>query len=437
MVEQLPKRPHLGTLQYLVSAGKYLPRGLSHVMIANIAQQVLAFAGVLLIARLLPAEQFALVRIALAYAAVATILGAGGLTAPILRYCADPDLNDVQRRSLLGKALVWVLLFSALATIGAAVLVFLSGRGTDETFVLLAYALQIPALAATSLLLVYLQAVQRFRFLAYSQIVLRALTLCLTAAGAWLFGLEGLLVATVFAVFCGAVPLWLAARPSFKPIAENVPSDFSSLARYSLIGMLITTVGQYADLLLLDWLAPERSQIGAYSLATIFFFAASALAGAVQSVATPHFTGLMKDRDAFKSALRRWSTGLIIAGAVGAVGATAFAWIVEKLFLSVAYEGLGIMVGILMLRFWIWCSYAVGGAAMVGIGAIKQGTLVACMTTGVAYLAGYPLVLWAGVWGAAATQVIVAMLSAALVFWIIAIETRKLPLAADDEGVRK
>lgn len=436
MAEQRPKQTYLRRLQYLVTMGKRLPPGLSHVMVANIAQQVLAFAGVLFIAGLLPAEQFALVRIAIAYAAVATILGAGGLTAPILRYCADPELNDVQRRSLLGKALLWLLLFSALATICAGVLVFLSGRGSDETLVLLAYALQIPALAATSLLLVYLQAVQRFRFLAYFQIVLRGLTLCLTAVGAWLFGLEGLLVATVFAVFGGAVPLWLAARPSFKPSATNVPSDFSSLARYSLVGMLITTVGQYADLLLLDWLAPERNQIGAYSLATIFFFAASALAGAVQSVATPHFTGLMKDQTAFKSALRRWSFGLIVAGTVAAVGATAFACIVEKLFLSAAYEGLGIMVGILMLRFWVWCSYAVGGAAMVGIGAIKQGTLVACMTTGIAYLAGYPLVLWAGVWGAAATQVIVALVSAALVFWIIAVETRKLPLAADDEGVR-
>lgn len=436
MAEQPPRRQPPRALQYLTSVGKRLPSGLSHVMIANIAQQVLAFAGVLLIARLLPAEQFALVRIAIAYAAVATILGAAGLTAPILRYCADPEQSDKQRRSLLGKALVWLFLFSAVTAVAAAILVFLSGRGIDETFVLLAYALQIPALAATSLLLVYLQAVQRFRFLAYSQIVLRGLTLCLTAVGAWFFGLQGLLLATIFAVFGGAVPLWLAARPSFRPRATTVPPDFSSLARYSLIGMLITTVGQYADLLLLDWLAPERSQIGAYSLATIFFFATSALAGAVQSVATPHFTGLMKDRNAFKSTLRRWSTGLVLAGAVAAVGATAFAWIVEKLFLSAAYEGLGIMVGILMLRFWIWCSYAVGGAALVGIGAIKQGTLVACMTTGVAYLAGYPLVLCAGVWGAAATQVIVALLSAVLVFWIIAVETRKLPLAADDKGVQ-
>lgn len=436
MAEQAPERPSLRVLQYLTPVGSRLPSGLSHLMVANIAQQVLAFAGVLLIARLLPAEQFALVRIAIAYAAVATILGAAGLTAPILRYCADPELNDDQRRSLLGKALVWLLLCSAVTAVAAAVLVFLSGRGIDETFVLLAYALQIPALAATSLLLVYLQAVQRFRFLAYSQVVLRGLTLCLTVAGAWFFGLEGLLLATIFVVFGGAVPLWLTARPSFRPRAAKVPPDFFSLSRYSLVGMLITTVGQYADLLLLDWLAPERGQIGAYSLATIFFFAASALAGAVQSVATPHFTGLMKDRNAFKSALRRWTFGLVLAGAVAAIGATVFAWFVERLFLGAAYEGLGVMVGILMLRFWVWCSYAVGGAAMVGIGAIKQGTLVACMTTGVAYLAGYPLVLLAGVWGAAATQVIVALLSAVLVLWIIAVETRKLPLAADDKGAR-
>ncbi|WDR02349.1 hypothetical protein PSQ19_17270 [Devosia algicola] len=287
------------------------------------------------------------------------------------------------------------------------------------------------------MLLVYLQAVQRFRFLAYSQIAIRSLSLCLTILGTWLFGLPGLLLATLVAVLSGVVPLLMAARPTFGHPTLPLPRDFSALAKYSLVGMLISTVGQYADLMLLDWVVEDRGLIGVYSLATIFFFAASALAGAVQSVATPHFTGLMRDRIAFQLSLRRWTFGLTVAGAVTALGATTLAYLVEDLFLGPDYNGLSLMVAILMLRFWVWCTYAVGGAAMVGIGAIKQGTIIAAITTAVAFLVGYPFVLWAGVWGAATAQIVVALVTASLVYRVIASEIAKLSIVATaDKGTR-
>ena len=117
-------------MSVLHRVGTYLEalraRGLPHVMIANIAQQVLGFLGVLVLAKLLPPDEFALVRIAMAYVAVATILGAGGLTAPILRYCADPAFNAEGRRHLLGAGLRRLALVSAATLAGALLLVYLS-----------------------------------------------------------------------------------------------------------------------------------------------------------------------------------------------------------------------------------------------------------------------------------------------------------------------
>jgi O-antigen/teichoic acid export membrane protein len=193
--------------------------------------------------------------------------------------------------------------------------------------------------------------------------------------------------------------------------------------------MAITTIGQYADLMILDLVAADRSLIGMYSLATIFFFAASALAGAVQGVATPHFTGLIRNRAGFRSSLLRWSLWLIAGGIVVAIGAIVFAWLLEAFFLGQAYSSLSLMVALLMLRFCIWCSYAVGGAAMVGIGAIRQGTAIAFLTTAFAIAAGYPLVLWYGVWGAGVAQVLVAVLSAVLVFRVVAREASKIAIS--------
>lgn len=406
-----------------------LRHGLPHVMIANIMQQGMAFLGVILVARMLPAEEFAQVRIAMAYVAVATILGVGGFTAPILRYCADPSIDPPQRQRLLGVGLRRMIIAAFLTTGAFLGIVVGSGPKGTELMVLTAYALQVPALAATSLLLVYLQAIQRFKFLAYSQIMIRTLSFIMTVAACYIYGLTGFLFATLAVVAASVVPLFLAARPSFRQLEGDVPKDFSALAGYSLLGMAITTTGQYADLMMLDWVGADLSDVGVYSLATIFFFAASALVGAVQSVATPHFTGLIRDRERFRASLRRWSVWSMAGGIAVATGAIIVAWFVEVFFLGPAYSGLSLVVILLMLRFCIWCSYAVGGAAMVGIGAIKQGMTISFFTTSFAVLAGYPLVLWYGVWGAGIAQVLVAVLTAVLVFRVVARETAKIPLS--------
>ena len=393
---------------------------------SNIGQQLVAFLGVLVFAKLLPPEEFGLVRIAMAYVAVATIIAAGGLTAPVLRYCADPCFNSDERRRILGTALRRLVLVAVTSTVGALALIFLSGREGKDAMVLAAYALQIPALAAGSLLLVYLQAVQRFRYLAYSQVCIRLLSFVLTASATWLYGLNGLLVSAVVAAIAGALPLFMVARPLFHETA--LPKDFGILAKYSVVGMMISAVGQYADILILDWVGADRKLVAIYSLATIFFFALSAMAGAVQSVATPMFTNLMSDPTVFRSRLRRWTIGLSAAALPSAACVIALAWGLEKWFLSSSYAGLSHMVAILMLRFLLWCTYAVGGAALVGIGAIKQGTWIAALTTCLALVLGYPLCLAWNVWGAAWTQAVVALASALLVRLII---RRELALLAE------
>ena len=404
------------SIRFEASVRALLAHGLPHVMIANIAQQAVAILGVLVIVRVLPSDEFAMVRIAMAYVAVATVIGAGGLTAPVLRYCADARFSEEVRRQIIGAGLRRMVVPAIATMMGAFSLVFLSGRSNDEILVLGAYALQIPMLAASSLLLVYLQAVQRFHYLAYSQVVIRLFGFLLTSAAAWFYGLSGLLLATLLVAVASVVPLFVAARPLFHTLV--LPEDFGSLAKYSVVGVLVTTIGQSADILLLDWVGAERKLVAIYALATIFFMALSALAGSVQAVATPMFTGLISDPSGFRDRLCRWTLGLLAVALPVAVGVVGLAWGLEHWVLGPAYTSLSDMVSILMLRFCLWCTYAVGGAALLGLGAIRQGTWVAVLTTSLAFVVGYPLCLGWGIWGAAWTQVLVALASAFFV-WIV------------------
>lgn len=402
-------------------------RDLPHVMLGNAAQQAFSFATVLVIARLLDPGEFGMVRVALAYLAVATVVAAGGLTAPVLRYCADNGFDRTARRGLLGLALKRLLVV-ALATL-TIVLLLIAVRPADrvESSVFAAYALQLPALAATGLLGVYLQAVRRFKLMAYLPVATRSLALAVTAGATYFHGLPGLLVSSLAVAYLACVPLLLTTRPAWRPVGTlRIPADFSSLAFYSVTGSLITVVGQYADLILLDLTGVDKKEVAVYSLATIFFFSAVAVGGAAQGIATPAFTALLDQPQRFRAQLLKWS-GLLSAAAIPlAAMSILLAWIVEAYFLGPEYRDLSLLVALLMVKFCLWCTYAIGGAALVGIGALRVGTGIAVVTSALAVGMGYPMSVHYGIWGIAWTQVFVALASTALVWGVILVELRRL-----------
>lgn len=421
-----------GTITKVV--GKFFHHGLPYVMLSNVAQQGVAFVTVLVVARYLAPEEFAMVRLALAYVAIATVLAVGGITAPVLRYCADVALQDEDRRSFLGVSVRRVVVIS-FVVLGAA-LAWVVWWPVDplQATVYAAYALQLPGLAVASLVQVYLQAVQRFKALALYQVAIRLAALVLSVVAVVVWGLTGLLMAAGLVAYLSCVPLLALARPQWRPAdGFRVPKDFSGLAFYSVFGTVVTAIGQYADLIILDVTGVPKAAIAVYSLATVFFFAALAVGGAVQSVATPMFTGLIHDPKLFQRRLVRWSVLLALVAIPVSLGLVGLAWVVETRFLGSNYAGLSGLLAILMLKFFLWSIFAVGGAALVGVGAIRQGAWIATLTTILSVAIGFPLCEQYGVYGAAWTQVLVGLVSAVLVLSVVRHEIRLLARRAHAE----
>lgn len=421
-----------GTITKVV--GKFFHHGLPYVMLSNVAQQGVAFVTVLVVARYLAPEEFAMVRLALAYVAIATVLAVGGITAPVLRYCADVALQDEDRRSFLGVSVRRVVVISFVVLGAALAWVVWWPEDPVQAKVFAAYALQLPGLAVASLVLVYLQAVQRFKALAFYQVAIRLAALILSVGAVVVWGLHGLLVAAGLVAYLSCVPMLALARPQWRPaVSFQVPKDFSSLAFYSVFGTVVTAIGQYADLIILDVTGVPKAAIAVYSLATVFFFAALAVGGAVQSVATPMFTGLIHDPELFQRRLVRWSVLLALVAIPVSLGLVGLAWVVETRFLGSNYAGLSGLLAILMLRFFLWSIFAVGGAALVGVGAIRQGAWIATLTTILSVAIGFPLCEQYGVYGAAWTQVLVGLVSAVLVLSVVRHEIRLLARRAHAE----
>lgn len=409
--------------------------GLPYVMLSNFAQQGVAFLTVLFVAKLLPPSEFALFRVVLAYAAIATVLAVGGITAPILRYCADITLSQVERRWLLGIGIRRVSAISLAVALGALGLVLAWPMDALQSSVYSAYVLQLPGLALASLFLVYLQATQRFTELAFYQVAMRLVTMVLSVGAVYFFGLPGLLVAACLTAYLVCVPLWALSRPVFQACsAVAIPADFSSLAAYSVFGTAVTALGQYADVIILDLVGTQKEIIAVYSLATVFFFAALSVGGAVQSVSTPMFTALINEPQLFMKRLRRWSLLLAASAIPVAASLVLLAEALEKWFLGSDYAGLSEVLAILMLKFFLWSTIAVGGAALVGVGAIRQGAWIAVVTTLTTVAIGFPLCARYGMYGAAWTQALVGLLSAILILFVLRTEMIRLAQRAASQS---
>jgi O-antigen/teichoic acid export membrane protein len=396
--------------------------------LSNLAQQALAFLTVLAVAKILPENEFAHVRIAQAYLAVLLIVGAAGVTAPILRYSADANPSSLEKRRLFGHGLKIAMLASAALMATAFAVVFARYPADSvERLVFLGYAAQIPAVVALSISLVYLQGLQRFRQLAASQFLLKAIALPCLVGGAYLFGVSGFVVAALAMAIFSALVMLMSAPPAMARRRPNfLPSDFNSLARYSVIGTMLSTLGQSSDLILLDVLHVDKNAIGSYSLATVFLVAASALVGTAQSVATPAFTQLMNDPARFRQKLFAWSSGMFLAGIVVAGCLLGAAYALKLWFFGARYAEFPSLLSLLIIKFILWSTYAIGGAALVGIGAIKTGSYIAALTTALAFAVSYPLIDRFGVWGAAGAQVIVALITFLLIWWVIRGELQQL-----------
>lgn len=398
-----------------------------HIFSANLLLQLFAFGSTLLVAGMLKPAELGLIRSAQAYATVLVLLCGAGLTAPVLRYCADSNFSDADKKALLGLGLIRTAWFSGFVLLLTLTIDLILFSNQVEVRIYGTYALILPAMATTSLLFVYFQSRQEFRVLARNQVVIKLISLAAVVAATYWWGVLGFIIVTVLAAYIGLWPLIRFTRPVWRaPVDFAMPKNFYNLAFYSVLGMFLSALGQAADFILLGVTGVNKDDVGRYALASVFCMAAGMFVGAIQSVLTPRFTSLLNDHKLFKHTLYRWTKGTLIASVGVAFVVLAVAWVVERFFLPAHYNGFVSLLSILLIKFVLWASYAVGGAALLGAGVIKRGTWIALVTMILAFSTGYPLMKFAGVWGAAWMQVLVACATFVLVWWILRAELRVL-----------
>jgi O-antigen/teichoic acid export membrane protein len=409
-------------------------RGFFHLLTANFLTQFLGFGTMLLVAKFLAPSELGDIKILQSYGLLFAILAGFGLNTAVLKFCAESRTRE-DRQHILRQA----ILCSLGTTVGAVLLLIILARlgiiASSHHMLtwLTVYSAVIPFTVVSGILMVYLQALRQIREMARAQTVIKLQSFVLIVLCTWAWGFSGFVFSTIGAYAVGLVPLLRQAGTDFLHSSSGtLPTGFLHVAWFSMLANGVSTLGQNADIYMLDRFVADRARIGYYALATIFVLAANQVTATVQSIATPDFSERAHD----ESWIRRQMVRLQVRMSLLSVLVAAVIWLAASILIPAlygpAYHQTLVFLGVLLGKYILWSSYAVLGITLVGLGLMRFSLIVVAISTPLGLALTYFLLRRFGVMGAAWAQVATQAVNLFLVLCIVPIALRQLYRQQDD-----
>jgi O-antigen/teichoic acid export membrane protein len=383
-------------------------KGFFHLLSANFLTQFLGFGTILLVAKFLSPTELGEIKIIQSYAAVFIVLAGFGFNSGILKFCSENRTD--QERSYIFKHGIIHSLLTVLITLCLVVFLAFSGLITSTrnlSFWLVVYCLIIPFAVLTDNFMVFLQSQKQIKKMAGTQLWIKLQSFICIVAFTWIWRFKGFIYSTIIAYILGLIPLLKQVGLSFLKGKDNqIPKGFFKLSFYSVLANGVAIIGRYLDIFMLDHFIPNRSEIGYYSLATIFILAATQVTGTVQSISTPYFSEKASDEKWFRNKLIKTQFQMTILSIFVAVGIIVMASVIVPLIYGEVYKASLNYIFVLLLKYILFSSYAIIGVAILGLGMVHYSLIIVCFTTIINGFLSYYLLNNFGVVGVAWAQVI-------------------------------
>ncbi len=400
-------------------------KGFFHLLTSNFVVQFLGFAVIIYLPAVLSPEEVGAVRLLQTYGMLFILLGTFGYNVALLKTSSE-DCSLDEKEIIFSYSSRRTIFFS-LISYGLLLVVNEFYFSSVNEFIYEwapIYGVIIPFGAIVYGLTAYLQALKKIKEVAIAQVIMRSILIVLIIIASYFWGFEGFVYSTIFSYVFGLAPFmkFIDFKIFFRSKTPNDRSRIDHYAYFTVLGVVITTLGQYADLYLLDYLAISKADLGVYAFATLFYQAGLIAINTIQSIVTPYISEKQNDLAwVWKKTVyyQLLSFGLSI---ILALGMYLTSYLLVEYYLGDDYRLLPYFTLGIIAKFMVWSSYSVLGASLVGLGKIKIGFYFSLITTPLSLLAGYALFdIW-GVYGVIAGQVISTlflMIGIWVYFWII------------------
>lgn len=226
----------------------------------------------LLLAKMLPVEQFGVTRSVTAYMVILTMVGHFALHDAVAAFAAGAKTSSDASVYVMHGIVIVVLIGSIVAGL-FSLLVRFSGIWNGELRNALSIVVIVLPIEALGLVLSSLiNAVIGFRQVALFPVVAGIASLAIVVPAAAIWGLEGWIGArmTSIVLVCGVAAFWVRAyiRP-FK-LQHRVCAELLGYSRIQVVSGILSMLMQSADIILLERITKDPRQVAVYGLASLF-----------------------------------------------------------------------------------------------------------------------------------------------------------------------
>jgi O-antigen/teichoic acid export membrane protein len=386
-----------------------LKGGFFHLYGANLLILASSFGLQIFVAHLLPAATLGNLKVMQSYFSLLYIVASLGFNLATFKIASE-KLSPEELDRVLKTSLVYSTLGVVLCVLGVFALnvsVGLSANSTINEWVVI-FVWSIPLMVYSQLAISYMQARKQFKEVARVNSTSKVLAVIFGVLLTWMFGaygfISGLLLGYTLTLFLYVRHIGTDVLRS--PMTTANAQRLRSLAFFAILANGVGQLNNQMDLLLLDRLVTDRSLIGSYSLAAIFFAGLIQLTGTVQAIMIPAISEISEDFKAVKRVFWRYLKALF--GASLAVALVAI--VVVPAFVSFVYgdkyQGFDDIFLVMVLRFVLYGPCSMVGATFIAIGRIDRNVVVSLASLPVMGGATVLLVGWYGVYGAVWAQIV-------------------------------
>jgi len=348
-----------------------------HLLSANAIVLIFGFASQLFVAGILPPEDIGRIRILQTYLGIFTIAAGLGFNVSVLKLCSEKrPLGEIKylylkaiRISILTIAITYLIIT------GMSLLKLISPDPVVNKYMII-FSVSLLPLTISAVYMSYLQSRQKIKLYSTIQVFTKLFSIAVIITLTYYLRLEGFIIAIVLGYFLTNLFLARLIRRKLNANVDEiiVPNPLRlhwKYAKYSLGAAITDTLGLGIDIILLNYLISDRTEIGYYGFAITIIGVFRILPSTVWTMAAPHFSENMDNNGRWFQTYRRYNTLLVLSSLLITAVAAIAVPIILSYFLNGKYEESGIYFTMLVVAWGIRNLFVLKASVLFGMGKIN------------------------------------------------------------------
>lgn len=393
-------------------------KGFLHLFSANLLINIIEFGAQLFVAYLLMEEDIGRIKSFQAFAAIGLILSNFGFNTSTLKLVSEKRSLE-EKKALLETSLFFTIVMSSVVWLGifvASQFKWLSNDlVTNNLFVF--YALSTPALAINTLIIAYFQALKKFKEISTILIGLRIVQVVCIILFTYFFDLKGFITGIIIGFLLSAIVLLYQSNLKRIQFQKIYFQKHWYLAKYSLLGNLISMLNLYLDVLLINHLTNNEKEFGYYGMALTFMTGLRVLTATIQQYLTPFYSENSKERKQHFSFFKKTQKYFLLFALIIFILSILIAPPAINFIFNFKYDDSIFYFQLLCIAWLIRCFYSLIGIYFLSLGKININFKNSLISFILSVAPIYLLISHYSIAGAAYSQISTAIISALVVIF--------------------